>query len=73
MMASAIGLVLAEGVFSYYHLEPLSSPLHGFDSQSLPGGKPVELVLYVLSIPHQDVRSWFLPHLKGHQVSSVKD
>ena len=33
---SVIVLLLAEGVFSYYRLLPLSSPLYDFDGQSLP-------------------------------------
>ena len=68
---SVIGLLLAEGAFSYCRLYPLSSPLHGFDSQSPPWGKPVTWFFTCFRPRTKALGLGFLgysPHLKGHQV-----
>ncbi len=59
VMASVIGLVLAEGVFSYPRLNRFRPRFTDLMVSLLYGGNQFYLVLYVLSTPHQGVRTWF--------------
>jgi hypothetical protein len=57
-MASVIGLVLAEGVFSYSRLNRFRPRFATLIVSLYRRGNQFFLVLYVLSTPHQGVRTW---------------